>query len=109
MIGLARTLDVVLTGREIDAQEAARMGLVSAVVPRKDLLGVAAQYADRILANSQAAVRSAKETILEVFGRTLDDALRLEALYGYSSGDPDDVRRRLSEFFEGRRRSDRSE
>src|SRR5262249_47007178 len=95
MVGLSRTLDIVLTGREIGAEEALRMGLVSAVVPPEELIPTAEEYARRIVSYSQVAVRSAKQTIQEVIGRRLDDALQLEALFGYSSGDPEDVRGRL--------------
>ncbi|MFV3128994.1 enoyl-CoA hydratase/isomerase family protein [Niveispirillum sp. KHB5.9] len=98
-IGVARTMDIVLTGREVSAAEALSIGLVSRVVPADALLPTALDYAGRIAAKSQVAVRSAKETILEVTGRTLDDALRLEALYGYSSGDVREVKRQLDSFF----------
>lgn len=102
MLGLARTLDIVLTGRHIDAAEALRIGLVSDVVPHEQLRAAAESCARRIMKNSQAAVRSAKETILEVMGRPLDDALRLEAGYGYTSGDPAEISQRLAEFFGSR-------
>jgi enoyl-CoA hydratase/carnithine racemase len=101
-VGMARTFDIVFTGREVSADEALRIGLVSEVVPSDRLMPTAERYAATLLTYSQAAVRSAKETILEVVGRTLDDALRVEAQYGYTSGDPDDVRRRLEEFFKSR-------
>ena len=84
-VGLARTMDIVLSGGEISAEEAAQMGLVAQVVAPSQLKAAAEAYARNILtcSHSQTAVRSAKETILEVVGRSLDDALRLEALYGY--------------------------
>lgn len=97
-IGVSRTMDIVLSGRDITAEEAHRIGLVSAVVPLDDLLPAALAYAGRIAGKSQAAIRSAKETILEVAGRSLDDALRLEALYGYSSGDVQQVKQQLERF-----------
>jgi enoyl-CoA hydratase/carnithine racemase len=100
--GMGRALDLVLTGREVSAHEAERMGLVSQVVAPDQLLAAAEECAARILSNSQAAVRSAKETILDVVGRSLDDALRLEAINGYSSADPIEVKQRLSEFFRTR-------
>jgi enoyl-CoA hydratase len=103
MVGLARTLDIVLTGRHVKAEEALHMGLVSAIVPAGELLDAAESCARRIAAHDQNAVRSAKEAILDVFGRPLDDALRLEAVYGYTSGDPDIVRGRLDEFFKSRK------
>jgi enoyl-CoA hydratase len=55
--------------------------------------------AAKILRNPRIAVESAKETILEVVGRPLDDQLRLECLYGYSiMGDPEIVERRDTFF-----------
>jgi enoyl-CoA hydratase len=108
MIGMSRTMDLVLTGREVSAEEALRMGLVSAVVPPEELLTTAESYAKRILSFSQIAVRSAKQTIQEVVGRGLDDALQLEAMFGYSSGDPKDVGPRLEKFFRSTGNKNRS-
>ncbi|MGA7105361.1 MAG: hypothetical protein WBX49_08450 [Candidatus Deferrimicrobiaceae bacterium] len=45
----------------------------------------AEEYARTILKNSLQAIRSAKETILEVIGWPLDDALKIESINGYSS------------------------
>jgi len=104
MLGLARALDIVLSGRQIDATEALQIGLVSAVVPPGELRAAAESYARRIMKNSQHAVRSAKETILDVLGRPLDDALRIEAVNGYTSGDPAEVRVRVEEFLRSRRK-----
>jgi enoyl-CoA hydratase/carnithine racemase len=97
--GVAVALELTLTGREVLADEALRLGLVSRVVSAEQLLPAAEETARLILANGQEAVRSAKETILELIGRPLDDALRLETLNGYSSvGDFSEVRKRLAQF-----------
>lgn len=82
--GIGVALDLTLTGREISADEAKELRLVSQVVPPEELLPAAEATARKMLANSQTAIRSAKETILDLIGRPLDDALRLEALNGYS-------------------------
>jgi enoyl-CoA hydratase/carnithine racemase len=98
--GIGVALDLTLTGREITAQEALALRLVSHVVPHEELLPTAEQYAQMIVGNSQQAIRSAKETIFEVIGRPLDDALRLETINGYSSiGDFSDARARLAKFY----------
>jgi enoyl-CoA hydratase len=98
--GIGTALDLTLTGREVSAEEAYRLGLVNAVVSHDRLLGTAEEYARMILRNSQQAIRSAKETIQEVIGRTLDDALRMETIHGYSSaGDFREVKERLARFF----------
>jgi enoyl-CoA hydratase/carnithine racemase len=97
--GVATALDLTLTGREIGADEAHRLGLVNRVVPHESLLATAEEYAGMILGNSQQAVRSAKETIMDVIGRPLDEALRLETINGYSSvGDFQETRERLAKF-----------
>ena len=98
--GIAKALDLTLTGREVSAEEAYRLRLVNRVVDPTELLEVAEKYARMMLGNSQLAIQSAKETILEVIGRPLDDALRLETMYGYSSpGDFKEVKERLARFY----------
>jgi enoyl-CoA hydratase/carnithine racemase len=98
--GLATALELTLTGREVTAEEASRLRLVTKVVPHENLLETAEQYASMIMGNSQQAIRSAKETILDVVGRTLDDALRLETINAYSSlGDFSEARERLAQFY----------
>jgi len=70
------------------------------IVSPEDLMTTAEAYANMMLKNSQQAIRSAKETILEVIGRSLDDALRLETINGYSSvGDFSEVKERLAKFY----------
>lgn len=97
--GVGVALDLTLTGREVSAQEALALRLVTRVVPPEELMQTAEETARMIRRNSRNAVRSAKETILELIGRPLDDALRLETLYGYSSlGDFADARARLAQF-----------
>ncbi len=98
--GIGTALDLTLTGREVDAAEAYRLGLVQQVVAPENLLAAAREYAGMILKNGQQAIRSAKETILDIIGRPLDDALRLETINGYSSlGDFQETKERLAKFF----------
>ena len=98
--GLATALELTLTGCEVTAEEAYRLRLVTKLVPQENLMATAEQYASMIMSNSQQAIRPAKETILDVIGRTLDDALRHETLNAYSSlGDFSEARERLSQFY----------
>jgi enoyl-CoA hydratase/carnithine racemase len=82
--GVGVALDLQLTGEPIDAECALRCNLVTRVVAHEELMDAALDIANQILANNQAAVRSAKQTTLDVVGRQLDDQLHLEALNGYS-------------------------
>jgi len=103
--GLAVALDLALTGRMITADEAFRLGIVNQVVPDDQLMVTAEELANQILQNSQQAIRSAKETILDIIGRTIDDALKVETLNAYSSvGDFSEVNMRLQQFY-GRKKS----
>ncbi|MEX2253085.1 MAG: enoyl-CoA hydratase/isomerase family protein [Thermoleophilaceae bacterium] len=100
--GTGTALEMLLTAEPIDAERALRANLVSRVVPHDRLLDEAELTANQILRNSQRAVRSAKETILDVVGRPLDEQLRIEALNGYSSPDPEETRALLERFYDKR-------
>ena len=67
--GVGLAMEMLLTGEPIDAQRALAAGLVSRVVPRGDLLKEAERVAVQIMRNDPWAVRSAKQTILDVIGR----------------------------------------
>src|SRR3954452_11843554 len=64
--GVGVAMQMLLTAEPIDAQRALQCNLVAKVVPHETLLDEAEVLAQQILRNSQRAVRSAKETILEV-------------------------------------------
>jgi enoyl-CoA hydratase/carnithine racemase len=98
--GSGLALEMLLTAEPIDAERALSCNLVSRVVPHDDLLSAAEAVAASILRNSQVAVRSAKETILDVIGRPLDDQLRVEAQNAYATADPDETMERLRRFYE---------
>jgi enoyl-CoA hydratase/carnithine racemase len=105
--GVGIAMELELMGEPIDVQRAKEVHLVNRVVPQAELMATAEDIARKIIRNPRIAVESAKETILEVVGRPLDDQLRLEALYGYSTmGDPEIALKR-TEFLE-RRDQDRA-
>jgi enoyl-CoA hydratase len=62
-VGRARAMELVLTGRSIDAREAERLGLVSRVVPAEETLDRALELAGRIAALPPIAVRAAKAAV----------------------------------------------
>jgi enoyl-CoA hydratase/carnithine racemase len=100
MVGVGGALELVLTAHPIDAHRAYQMNLVSSVVLHDELLEQAEAVAQNILHNDQAALHSAKATILDTIGRSLDDQLRIEAWNGYSCmANGVDVKRRLQAFY----------
>jgi len=98
--GAGVALEMLLTAEPMDARRALQCNLVSAVVEHESLMEAAERTARQILRNSQVAVRSAKETILEVIGRPLDDQLRIEALNAYACADPAETSARLQRFYD---------
>lgn len=103
--GSGVALQMVLTAEPIDAERALACNLLTKVVPPEQLLAEAEGIAGQILRNSQRAVRSAKETVLEVLGKPLDDQLRLEGWNSYSCLDPGEAKALLESFYD---RSDRT-
>src|SRR5919201_4287027 len=98
--GAGIALEMLLTAEPIDAARALQCNLVSKVVTHERLMDEAELVARQILRNSQIAVRSAKETILDVIGRPLDDQLRIEALNAYACADPGETLGLLRRFYE---------
>ncbi|MEL6258324.1 MAG: enoyl-CoA hydratase-related protein [Pseudomonadota bacterium] len=67
-VGKAKAMDMVLTGRMVDADEAERVGMVSRVVPHDDLMDTAREIAETIAGYSIPSVMAAKEMV----GRALE-------------------------------------
>ncbi len=78
VVGYARAMELIITGRRIDVREAERIGLVNEVVPRGQALERAQRLAHEIAALPQGAIRSDKESVQRSIGRTLEERLRIE-------------------------------
>ncbi|MCW2509868.1 MAG: Enoyl-CoA hydratase/isomerase [Modestobacter sp.] len=63
LVGTGRAVEMILTGRTVDAEEARQMGLVTAVVPGPQLMAEVRRVADLVLAKGPLAVRLAKLVI----------------------------------------------
>src|SRR5712675_254191 len=77
-VGKAKAMDLILTGRMMEAVEAERSGLVSRVVPAASLLEEAMKVAETIAAMSLPAVIAAKETVNRAFETSLAEGVRYE-------------------------------
>ena len=86
-VGKSKAMDLVLTGRMMDAVEAERCGLVSRVVPADKLMDEALGAALLICGYSQIAIMAAKESVNRAFAGSLSDGVQFErrlfhALFG---------------------------
>jgi len=103
LIGPERALDLILTGRRIDADEAERIGLVSRVVPLGDLGRQAFALASAIAENGPLAVRAAKAAVWRGLDAPLEDALRLEQLLAEPVRQSEDAQEGPRAFLEKRK------
>lgn len=78
VIPWAKAAEILLMGRLIDAREAYRIGLVNKVVPQKEVMPTAKEWAEAICGLAPLAVRAAKEAMIRGYSMTLEDGLRLE-------------------------------
>src|SRR5215468_9360185 len=77
-VGKAKAMDLILTGRRMDAAEAERAGLVARVVPAASLMEEAMKVAETIAAMSLPAVLAAKEAVNRAFETSLAEGVRFE-------------------------------
>lgn len=82
IVGLGRALDMILTGRIVDADEALAMGLVTEVVPAGQHLERALEMAEGLAAFPQDTMLADRRAAIEGIGLTFEEGLRLEAENG---------------------------
>ena len=100
LVGASRAKDLILTGRNVAADEALRIGLADRVVTRQGVLDEALTLAAQLAAGPVAAQALAKRVIDEGADRPLDAALALEASAFEAAADTDDARRGRASFLE---------
>jgi len=78
LIPVAKAMELILTGAQIDAAEALRIGVINRIVEPEQLMSAARETAEALLQNGPLALRAAKRAVLEGLDGTLDDGLALE-------------------------------
>jgi enoyl-CoA hydratase len=102
-IGKAKAMDLVLTGRMMDAAEAERAGLVSRVVPAAELLTVALAAAQSVCEYSGPSVMMAKECVNRAFEGTLADGVSHERRMFHSLFATEDQKEGMDAFVNKRK------
>jgi enoyl-CoA hydratase len=85
LIGASRAMDLILTGRAVDAEEALRIGLVNRVVPTGESLTAAQELARSLARFPQTCLRQDRLSALEQEGLSEPDALGVEFEHGLRS------------------------
>ena len=101
-VGKAKAMELCLTGRMMDAQEAERAGLVSRIVPVADLVEEAVKTASTIAGFSRQSVLMTKEAIYRAFESSLAEGIRFERRQFQSLFATEDQKEGMSAFIEKR-------
>ena len=101
-IGKAKAMDLILTGRMMDAQEAERSGLVARIVPLQNLLEEALKTAETIASMSLPSVLAAKEAVNRAFETSLAEGVRFERRVFHSLFATGDQKEGMAAFIDKR-------
>jgi len=101
-VGKAKAMDLILTGRMMEAAEAERAGLVSRVVPAAELLAEAVNIAEKIASFSAPIVAMAKESVNRAFDMPLGEGLRFERRLFHAMFATEDQKEGMAAFAEKR-------
>ena len=102
-VGKAKAMDLILTGRLMDAAEAERAGLVSRVVPAAQLQEEALKVAAKIAELSRPIVMMAKEAVNRAYETTLAEGIRFERRLFHASFATEDQKEGMEAFQEKRK------
>lgn len=102
-IGKSKAMEMVLTGRMMDAQEAERSGLVSRVVPLVELREEALKVAEKISQLSLPILMMAKESVNRSYESTLAEGIRFERRLFHSAFATEDQKEGMAAFVEKRK------
>ena len=101
-VGKAKAMEMALTGRMMDAEEAERAGLVSRIVPVAELVDEAVTTATKIANLSQPIVMLAKESVNRAYETTLAEGIHFERRIFHSTFSTEDQKEGMSAFTEKR-------
>ena len=101
-VGKSKSMDMNLTGRFMDAEEAERAGLVSRIVPAKKMLDEAMGAAQKIAEKSIISVMAAKEAVERSYETTLTEGLLYERRLFHSMFATEDQKEGMAAFLEKR-------
>jgi len=102
-VGKVKSMEMVLTGRMISADEALRWGLINKVVPVESYLDEAKSWAKEISSKPPVAVKLAKEAVLKSFDTTIEGGLEFERKNFYLLFASEDQKEGMNAFAEKRK------
>jgi len=105
LVGKSKAMEMCLTGRMMDADEAERSGLVSRIVPADQLIDEAVKTADAITRLSRPVTMMAKESVNRAMETTLAEGIRFERRMFHATFATEDQKEGMAAFVEKRQPS----
>jgi len=102
-VGKSKAMDLCLTGRMMDAEEAERAGLVTRVVPADRLMEETMKTASKIASLSRPAVMMVKEAVDRAYETTLAEGIKFERRLFHSTFATEDQKEGMAAFIEKRK------
>ena len=102
-VGKAKAMDLILTGRMMDAAEAERAGLVSRIVPAADLLTEAVKVGEKVAEMSRPIAMMVKEAVNRAYETNLAEGVRFERRLFHATFATEDQKEGMAAFIEKRK------
>jgi enoyl-CoA hydratase len=102
LVGKSKAMEMILTGRRMDAAEAERAGLVSRIVKLEELVEEAVKTADKIASFSRPTVYLAKEAVNRAYETSLSEGIRFERRVFHAAFATEDQKEGMTAFAEKR-------
>ena len=102
-VGKSKSMEMCLTGRMMDAEEAERSGLVSRIIPAADLVEEAVKAAEKIAGMSRPVASLTKEAVNRSYETTLSEGVRFERRLFHSLFALEDQKEGMAAFIDKRK------
>jgi enoyl-CoA hydratase len=101
-VGKAKAMDMILTGRMVEAEEAEQCGMASRIVPNDDLMSVATEVAGTIASYSIPSLMAAKEMVAASLELSTAEGIRFERRLFHALFSTEDQKEGMQAFIDKR-------
>lgn len=101
-IPYCQAMEILLTGEQLTAEKAEKIGLINKVVPKEELMNEVERYADIICQNGPLAIQNTKKAVIELLNLPMEEAFQKEISYAKAVFESSDAKEGVAAFAEKR-------
>ncbi|MEK4759259.1 enoyl-CoA hydratase-related protein [Viridibacillus sp. FSL E2-0187] len=101
-IPYCQAMEILLTGEQLTAEKAEKIGLINKVVPKEELMNEVERYADIICQNGPLAIQNTKKAVIQLLNLPIEEAFEKEASYAKAVFESSDAKEGVTAFAEKR-------